>query len=230
MSLLLNPSRFATGGDPYFSSVSLLLHGDGTNGSTTFTDSSGSPKTVSVVGSGVTISTAQSVFGGASINMNGSGNLSVPDSAAFQFGSGDFTIEALLRSGTLGRSVICNRSNIGDGWALQSSALRAYYGGVWSDTKLSWTEPATGTFYFLALVRNGGTMRAYIDGVQVASGAISGSWRDGYTSTIGIGCSTTNNGENRWDGYMEELRVTKGVCRYPGGTTFTPPVAAFPNA
>jgi hypothetical protein len=49
-----------------FGSVSLLLHGNGTNGSTTITDNSPSPKTVTAVGN-AQISTAQSKFGGASM-------------------------------------------------------------------------------------------------------------------------------------------------------------------
>jgi hypothetical protein len=56
--------------DPQFGSVSLLLHGDGTNGSTTITDNSPTPKTVTAVGN-AQISTAQSKFGGASILFDG---------------------------------------------------------------------------------------------------------------------------------------------------------------
>ena len=33
-----------------------------------------------------------------------------------------------------------------------------------------------------------------------------------------------------WNGWIWGLRMTKGVCRYPGGTTFTPPTAPFPNS
>jgi hypothetical protein len=59
--------------DPYFSNVSLLLHGDGANGSTTIVDSSPSPKTVTAVGN-AQISTAQSKFGGSSLAFDGSGD------------------------------------------------------------------------------------------------------------------------------------------------------------
>ena len=45
----------------------LLLHGDGTNGSTIFTDSSSYPKAVTASGN-AQISTAQSRFGGASMH------------------------------------------------------------------------------------------------------------------------------------------------------------------
>ena len=38
--------QVSSGGDPYFNNVSLLLHGDGTNGSTTFVDSSSNNFTI----------------------------------------------------------------------------------------------------------------------------------------------------------------------------------------
>ena len=79
--------------DEEFDKVSLLLHGDGTNGSTTIIDSSSSPKAVTAVGD-AQISTAQSKFGGASIAFDGAGDwLTTPASNNFAFGIGDFTIE-----------------------------------------------------------------------------------------------------------------------------------------
>ena len=67
MSLIyINPYSFAGAAtDPNFANVSLLLHGDGTNGSQTILDSSSTPKTVTVVGN-TQISTAQSAFSGGS--------------------------------------------------------------------------------------------------------------------------------------------------------------------
>ena len=79
--------------DPNFANVSLLLHGNDTNGSTTITDSSPSPKTVTAVGN-AQISTAQSKFGGASIAFDGNGDwCQIANNVAFKFGSGNFTIE-----------------------------------------------------------------------------------------------------------------------------------------
>jgi hypothetical protein len=79
--------------DPYRSQVSLLLHGDGTNGSTTIVDSSPSPKTVTAVGD-AQISTAQSKFGGASIAFDGNGDyLDASSSNQYAIGTEDFTVE-----------------------------------------------------------------------------------------------------------------------------------------
>jgi hypothetical protein len=78
--------------DPNYASVSLLLHMDGTNGSTVFTDLSPVPKVVTRFGD-AQISTAQSKFGGSSAYFDGTGDyLTVASSADFGFGTGDFTI------------------------------------------------------------------------------------------------------------------------------------------
>lgn len=90
----INNSKFSVGSsgigiDNY---VVLMLHGDGTNLSTTITDSSTSAKTVTAQSSS-TISTAQSKFGGASISFNGTGSyLSVPDSTDWWFDSNSKTV------------------------------------------------------------------------------------------------------------------------------------------
>ena len=80
--------------DPYADNVSLLLNGNGDNGSTTFTDSSSYGHTVTPVGD-APLSTTHSKFGGASMYFDGSGDyLSIPDSDQFEIGSGEFPFEA----------------------------------------------------------------------------------------------------------------------------------------
>jgi len=59
--------------DPNYSSVSLLLNGNGTNGSTTFTDSSVNNHTITRNGN-AQISTTQSKFGGSSMYFDGNGD------------------------------------------------------------------------------------------------------------------------------------------------------------
>jgi len=83
----------ATIGDPNFADVSLLLHMDGSNGSTTFTDSSSNGLTVTANGN-AQISTTQSKFGGSSAYFDGNGDyLTASHASNFNFGSGDFTAE-----------------------------------------------------------------------------------------------------------------------------------------
>jgi len=86
--------------DSAFSSVSIILPMNGTNGSTTFTDFSLNPKTMTANGN-AQISTAQSQWGGSSGLFDGTGDyLSTPGSADFNFGTDPFTIEFWIRSNT----------------------------------------------------------------------------------------------------------------------------------
>lgn len=84
--------------DPHRDSVSLHLHCDGTNASTTITDSS-SLAHVMTAANGAQITTSDSVFGGASLSLVGTNRtITAPSNAAFDFGSGDFTIELNYKS------------------------------------------------------------------------------------------------------------------------------------
>ena len=87
-------SEFA---DPYFDNVELLLHGDGTSGSTTITDSSPDNKTVTVVGN-AQIDTTVKKFGTGSIEFDGTN--STLTLASGLIGSGDFTIEYFVQGDT----------------------------------------------------------------------------------------------------------------------------------
>ena len=86
-------------GDPFFNKVSLLLPMTGSNGSTTFSDDSPSPKTATANGN-AQISTALEAGGNG--YFDGTGDyLSIPDHADFAFGSADFTVEFFINFSTL---------------------------------------------------------------------------------------------------------------------------------
>ena len=83
--------------DPVFNNVSLLLHGNGTNGSTTITDSSPSPKTVTAAGNAQISTAIADPFGDSSrgvLAFDGNGDyLAIPDSTDWNLPN-DFTVEA----------------------------------------------------------------------------------------------------------------------------------------
>jgi hypothetical protein len=230
--------------DPDFASVSLLLHGDGTNGSTTITDNSPSPKTVTAVGN-AQISTAQSKFGGASIAFDGNGDyLTVPDNADFEFGSGNFTVEMWIyptsgtntfrcfvaksnrNSGGGQGSFICQISNANK---LQMLFDKDATGDTWDIDVQGTTTVALNTWHHIAVVRSGNVFTAYLNGVSEATATSSIALVDnaqllvigalGYTSPPFVSLFT---------GYIDELRITKGISRY--NAAFTPPTAPFPDA
>lgn len=236
MGMVVNP--YAHGAppvsDPNFASVSLLLHMDGSNGSTSFTDSSSTAKTVTPQGN-AQISTAQSKFGGASGYFDGSGDwLSVPHSSDFDFGSGDFTIEGWIYL----NSVAANTHLIGkynsnptSPFAIyQSGSGVAFYassnGTAWDImSALSCGLFSTGAWHHIAVTRSGNTFSAFKDGV-LANFAYSSATLHANTGAVTIG--SNNSGSEGYNGYLDDWRITKGVARYVAN--FTPPTAAFPNS
>lgn len=238
---LLYPARFSSGAgasDPYFSNVSLLLHCDGVNGSTVFTDSSPSPKTVNALGTAA-ITTAQSKFGGASASFTVAGTraLSVPHNTALNLSSGDFTIEFwFFLTGNLAGAYLLDKDGR-NGVSHPSYAVTASSSGVTfylgSGTSLAALQQFTGAtpvtanaWHHAAFTRSGSTVRGFLNGVQQFSTA--------QTVTINDGGRALNVGA-RYDGtnfpmlgYIDELRITKGVARYTAN--FTPPNTPFPNS
>src|SRR3990167_7227024 len=104
--------------------VTLLLHCDGTDASTTFTDNSISSHVTTANGN-AQIDTAQSKFGGASGLFDGTGDyLSVPNSDDWDFGTGDFTVDMWLRFNDITQSfTIANKENGVNGWAITFNAV-----------------------------------------------------------------------------------------------------------
>lgn len=224
----------ATATDPYWSSVVALLHFDGTDGSTTTTDQKGH----SVTMDGAVISTARSKFGGSSASFDGSLDLiSAPSSADFDFGSGDFTIEFFFYAAALPSPVsgLIARRNITANYAPFNVELTpagkmvcqiSTTGSSWVSLPTATATIATGTWNHIALVRDGSTMRRFINGVADGTVAISGSLMASTTELcIGVASYTK---EYSMNGNMDEVRITKGVARYTAG--FTVPTEAFPNS
>jgi hypothetical protein len=226
--------------DASYSSVSLLLHGDGPNGSTTITDNSPSPKTVTAVGN-AQISTAQSKFGGTSIAFDGTGDyLTVPDGAAFEYGSGNFTAEAWVYPvASPNQPIIIGQwDGVGGGtglsWVITLSnnssrnlrfLLSTDGSGVVTDSVSS--SPLTlNAWSHVALVRSGDVFTAYLNGTSAVSYTISaGASLFNATNVITVGASSMAS--QPFNGYIDDIRITKGVARYTAN--FTPPAAPFPD-
>jgi hypothetical protein len=217
-------------GEGIDTNTNLMLHMDGTDSSTTFTDSETTPKTVTANGN-AQISTAQSKFGGASGLFDGTGDyLSTPDSADWDF-PGDFTVDLWVRPGTLAVSNYTLVSNVNwgtstGGWLLDYNAtvLAFHFVGTGSYAlEISGTHNfVVGTWAHVAVVRSGTAVNLYIDGVSVASGASSASSTSGELLNIGSNPAGTAYGFN---GYIDELRISKGIARWTAN--FTPPTGAY---
>lgn len=235
--------------DPYWSSVSVLLHGDGSNGSTTIVDSKGI-NSVSAIGN-ARVSTAVKKFGTGSVLFDGNGDyLSVPSNSVFNFGTGNWTIEMwvyitsrtnnypLLLGNNRGAwttdAVAITNSNA-DNASFNDKFCFAWNNGGFispsagtSQLLVANVTNSTGTWYHFAVVRNGTSIKMYRNGTEIASATVSSgaAFDFGYNGTL-IGGGNWDGSGSYYDGYLDDIRVTKGVARYTAN--FTPPTTAFPN-
>ena len=205
---------------PAFTGVALLLHMDGADTSTVFTDSSSQSLSVTPYGS-AQISTAQSVFGGASALFNGSSDYldgTVPDADW----SVDFTVECWIRQSSIGGfQPVFGAGNIGPGagginFYVDSSGLITMDNGF--SGNISGGQVVVGTWTHLALVQSAGTSYGYQDGVLIGSGAIN---YPAQNANIKVGAAP--NYGWYFNGYIDELRIVKGQAVYTGA--FSPPAS-----
>jgi len=226
------------------SNVSALLHCNGASGGSTITDETGKIWTPTA---GFTTTSAQSKFGGSSVLLNNISALSnrhakTPASSDFDFGSGDFTIELWARYITNGNGykglVVCDGIGATRGWlfylqdtsgTLGAPAFTAWVGGTSYTVALS-TALTANVWTNIVAVRDGGTLRLYVGGVQQGSTAISGTVNNAAQPCV-VG-SLWGNGVvlsgSCFYGYLDEIRVTKGSCLYPNGTTFAVQTSEWP--
>lgn len=219
--------------DPYWNSVVLAMHMDDVG----LTDVKG--HTITLVGTAAR-SAAQSKFGGYSALFNAAtpnqGNrLSVTGTLTdFSF-SGDFTVEFYMYPTAFGASwgsyVVDTRNTSnanGTGWSI-------VYGYASSGNKLSVIDgttsiattfvPPLNAWSHVAVVRASGVISVYANGALVntpVSNSATIPCSQFLIGSAGNAASTTGIA-----GYIDDLRITKGVARYTAN--FTPPTEAFPN-
>lgn len=222
--------------DPYFSNVVLLMHGDGVNQSQVFTQNQITPITLTTnnnTSSSIVypcLDTSQKLYGSASITTNGGGGcVNSSDVTSIQL-TGDFTVEfAFAWRGGKGdtAAIVDLRKGTGDNQPLidtNSGNLRWRYSGPFAS--VSTGSLSNNTWYRVAMTKSGSTLRAYFNGnlVNTDTSSNSGNTR----LTIGNYTDVRGSGTYSFDGWVDELRITKGVARYTG-SSYTLASAPFPN-
>lgn len=228
----------ATGGND--SNTKVLLHFDGADATTTFTDSNvgGSAHTWTAAAD-AQIDTAQSVFGGASGLFDGTGDwITTPDHADFTLGSGNFTVEVRARPNTSGALLyICGQANSSltaatTSFYISRTAANKVEAGVSNGsafTTLTGTSTTftSGAWKAIALIRVGNTLTLYMDGAVEATASFSGSVNDSSNAfRIGAAGEVTTT---PWNGWLDEFRLSntarytaaytvRGVAYFQGGT------------
>ena len=221
-------------GDANFADVTLLLHMDGSSGGTTFADSSGN---CTIAANDTATNTSVKKFGTASAYFSANSSYLYVSSATTgvaDFGSDDFTVEMFVYRTTTGRDIFFdtrqNTQSTGYFLVATPSSGNTLQIDINGTTYNSTATIATNQWVHIAASRESGTVRGFIDGTLVSTNTDNTSITDGtngtYPPLIGAtgntwAATTTAN----MDGYIDELRITKGVARYT--SNFTAPTAAF---
>jgi len=168
-----------------------------------------------------TIAYSAAVVGGSGY-FDGSDSLSLASNAAFDFGSGEFTVEMWVYStAAIGSTQTMLIGGVSTGFVtfrITDSALLIDRYNQALDLSGSTSNPPN-TWAHIAFVRDVNTLRIYKNGVQVTSGSTSQSYNLGEPN-IAAGA-----GLGSFTGYFSGLRILKGQCLYPNGTTFAVPTA-----
>lgn len=179
------------------------------------------------------ISTTQSKFGGTSVCFNGSNDyLTITSSVDWNLGTEDFTVEGWVRLDTLnGLQVFIDRYDAtAYSWqlAINGGKLNAYIrDGAGTGSVVSYTCPtislAANVWSHIAYVRMGGVIYFYVDGVTAGSVAANQTLT---SASLPLTIGKQGNSDNYFfKGYIDDLRITKGIARYT--TYFTPPTKEF---
>lgn len=175
------------------------------------------------------ISTSVVKYGTGSMYFDGTGDYIVMrNNDNFQFGTGNFTIEFwLYASNASSTHGLIAASLTGSGyWASLISSNTLYWQSVNGTTNLVSTSYSSyyNQWVHVAFVRNSGTTYIYLNGVSAASAADTYNY-NGPSGNYEIGRDNDNSAY--LTGYIDDLRITKGVARYTAN--FTVPARAFPD-
>ena len=186
------------------------------------------------------ISTSVRQYGTGSLKFDGTDDrLSFAPNAGVAFGTGDFTIECWLNSSNVSsanqlgflqisdaagglKTTYTSGLYVAQGYGTSTAitgALTVNINGTFYGT--SGAVITTGTWYHFALTRASGAIKMFVNGAIVVN-SFDGSNIIGQNLVVGGYYNTSY----LYNGYLDDVRITKGVARYT--TAFTPPVSALP--
>ncbi len=219
----------------------LMLHMDGTDASTTFTDEMGHTWTAS---GNAQIDTAQYKFSTASGLFDGAGDyISAPDSEDWNLGSNNFQIDMWVRFNSLASNIsplFMGRVN----WNTVAGDWMFYYRGISTDDRLeffyttdgtistvhraygAWT-PSLNTWYHIEVSRSGTSIYLFVDGTQIGSTYTAGTdviWSSS-TQAMRIGISTDSDNTTAMNGWIDEVHFENGIAGHT--SNFNPPTIPY---
>lgn len=232
--LPIRQGAVANGNDAF---TKILLHMDGADGATTFTDvaAGGSAHTWTARGN-AQIDTGITKFGTATGLFDGTGDwIDTPDHADFTIGANDFVCDCWFNfAGSAGtRYQLAGQIDSGGTSASASIYLEhtagnkiggAVHIGATAFAVAGTTNITTSGWHHVALVRHGTNIYVFVDGVKEGTtGSVSGSINDS-SQLWRVGANAFGNA---WPGSIDEFRLSIGTNRGWTGASFTVPVSPY---
>lgn len=217
-------------GDAFRDNVSILFHAEGEDSAKVLTNSGYGSVSNFVFTGDARLTRGVKKFGVSSLFFNGAGYISGPSAeSGTVLDSGDFTIEAWVRPLSNGNCNILSR------WQNQSYIFGISNGAAafaWAPfntnvTMLVGSQVPLNEWSHLAVSRKGNIWRLFLNGVITATREFNGNATpsNAVATLIGAYRIGTTGATGPFHGYVDELRVTKGVARYT--ENFAVPTEAF---
>jgi hypothetical protein len=190
------------------------------------------------------VSTSVVKYGSGSMAFDGTGDYlfisqtNNPLNLNWELYVGDFTIElwfyantvASTRQGLIAKfnGNATTRVDIEYAINLSTSSLVCTPYQSTTNFDITFTGISAGTWNHVAMVRSGNQVYAFLNGVRNATTqTVSGALNSGTTWPLQIGRYTEGSVNYDFNGYIDDLRITKGIARYTAN--FIPPLVALPR-
>ena len=215
--------------DPFFENVTMLLHGDGTNGAqnNTFLDSSTNNFTITRNGN-----TTQGSFSPYGPNWSNyfdgsTDRLRITNTGVLDLGSGDFTVECwwfsnkALNAYAIEYAFLFGKGNsIGAGtWSLGIYQSKIYF-STSAFTLQGSTNLTANSWNHFAVTRSGSTVRVFTNGVLDGTTTSSQNITSSTSFNIGDRQPSDPSGQYPFNGYISNVRTVVGSALYTA--SFTP--------
>jgi hypothetical protein len=173
------------------------------------------------------ISTTQSKFGGSSIAFDGTGDrLFASTSPNLSLANSDYTIEMWVYPNSFsGTPYVISTANGGTYWAMYFTTGGALgWGGNTGANQFTAGTVSTGTWTHIAVSQFGSNVYWFVNGTLVLTKTKTDINNANWVATNQVSVGS-NSGANDFNGYIDDLRITKGIARYT--SNFIPPTTAF---
>ena len=189
--------------------------------------------------SGAVLDDAEFKFGSTSLLVKGTADgVTFPSPSPnnlYNFGDGDFTIEMWVRfdASPTGNKMFIGQwlsPNLSWVWLIVSGALRfdrSTNGTAQTTVVSNAFVPSSGQWYHIAVVRNGTQMQQWIDGVAQGSPSATIGTSTLFNSAADVEIGWYVAGGFGHDGWIDDIRVTKGLALYEFNTNFALPTEAY---